>query len=140
MVPKLRQHDLKLLHSWCSEDTQPRANGGFYSTLCLLSTSNFCFDLRSFLVPRQNRLVFKINSPRVCRAAIVYSVHICGCVNPLALSKAAFFKRMTRRHEPGLHCCTANTRRDRRRGGQQLQGRDGRGRKKCELVSSSNRS
>lgn len=33
MVPKLRQRDLKLLHSWFSEDTQPRANGGFYSTL-----------------------------------------------------------------------------------------------------------
>lgn len=74
MVPKLRQHDLKLLHSWFSEDTQPRANGGFYSTLCFLSTSNFCFDLLSFLVPRTNRLDSKINSPRLRRAAIVYSV------------------------------------------------------------------
>lgn len=58
MVPKLRQHDLKLLHSWFSEDTQPRANGGFYSTLCFLSTSNICFDLLSFQVLRDNRLVF----------------------------------------------------------------------------------
>lgn len=33
MVPKLRQRDLKPLHSWFSEDTQPRANWGFYSTL-----------------------------------------------------------------------------------------------------------
>lgn len=58
MVPKLRQHDLKLLHSWFSEDTQPRANGGFYSTLCLLSTSNICTHLLSFQVLREKRLVF----------------------------------------------------------------------------------
>lgn len=51
MVPKLRQRDLKPLHSWFSEDTQPRANRGFYSTLCFVSTSNICFNPPSFQVP-----------------------------------------------------------------------------------------
>lgn len=44
VVPRLRQRDLKRLHSWFSEETQPRANGGFYSPLCFLSASNICFN------------------------------------------------------------------------------------------------
>lgn len=73
MVPKLRQRDLKLLHSWFSEDTQPRANGGFYSTLCFLSTSKVCFDPPSFQVPREDWLP-SVDIPGGERAAFVCSV------------------------------------------------------------------
>lgn len=41
-----------------------------------------------------------------------------GCANPLALSKAAFFKRTTCQHESGLRCYTANMHWDKLRAAQ----------------------
>lgn len=97
MVPKLRQRDLKLLHSCVSEDTQPRANGGFHSALLL--SLHFYHMLESSFSRAPSFYRFFLECVRGW-------FH--GCVNPLARSKVAFFKCMTCQQESGLRSHAAN--------------------------------